>query len=329
MTLIAAFRCEIEGEPGAIICADSQESYGDYRVTVDKIEPRDAHLYDLCFGGAGHIGELIDALGNAIEREVSGWQKPVSEEEARMLLENVVILFNARQVDAWPALPDEKVIHFIVCLREKQSGRIYLWKLAGSTIERLKDHDMIGWGEPLYKYEAKRLYRHVTDATTAMTLGLHLLSFGKATATSIDKPFQVIGVSPTLGMWIEPQEAVEELETKVRGVNETLSRLITLAPDVNATEERFNDAMRLFEQEILGLREHTKSVSVSASASISASPSPGFDEPYTWHPMTSVAAPVYVPEDEANKEGQSAVDNAIDVVSESLCSQEVDEDDED
>ena len=37
VTLIAAFRCEVENEQGAIICADSQESYGDYRVTVEKI----------------------------------------------------------------------------------------------------------------------------------------------------------------------------------------------------------------------------------------------------------------------------------------------------
>lgn len=257
MTLIAAFRCEVEGERGVVICADSQESYGDYRVTVDKIKPTDANLYDLCFGGAGRIGDLIDGLGNAIEREVKAWQIPYSEEEARRLLENEIVLYNSRQVAAYPALEDEKVIHFIVCLREKQSHAIYLWKVAGSTIEPIIHHDLIGWDEPLYKYEAKRLYRNVTDATTAITLGLHLLSFGKATATSIDKPFQVIGISPSLGMWTEPQEVIDTLEAKVASVNETLSRLITLAPNVNATEDRFKEALRLFEQEIRGLREHT------------------------------------------------------------------------
>lgn len=63
MTLIAAFRCDIDGDPGVIVCADSQESRGDYRVTVDKIKPRVVHNYDLVLGGAGEIGPLIDRLG--------------------------------------------------------------------------------------------------------------------------------------------------------------------------------------------------------------------------------------------------------------------------
>jgi len=233
---------------------------------VEKIRPRDANLYDLCFGGAGQIGDLIDALGNAIEREVIRWDKPYSEDEARRLLENEVVLFNSRQVEAYPAHPDDKVIQFIICLRDKTSHAIYLWKVSGSTVEPIKDHDLIGWNEPVYKHEAKRLYQNVTNKITAMTVGLHVLSFGKATATSIDKPFQVIGVSPALGMWEEPQDVVEELEAKVRGVNETLGRLITLAPDVNTNETTFNYALGVFERAMRGLRELVSTYSGHASA---------------------------------------------------------------
>ena len=258
VTLISAFRCQIEGEQGVIICADSQESFGDYRVTVDKIRPRDANLYDLCFGGAGQIGDLIDALGNTIEREVKRWERSYSEEEARALLENEVVLFNSRQVDAYSAVPEDKIIQFIVCLRDKTSRAIYLWKVSGATIEPITGHDLIGWDAPLYKYEAKRLYQNVTDAITAMTVGLHLLVFGKATATSIDKPFQIISISPSRGMKVEQQDAVEKLEAKVKGVNETLSRLIPLAANVNTTEEGLKNALHLFEQEILGLRKEVR-----------------------------------------------------------------------
>lgn len=258
MTLIAAFRCEIENEQGVIICADSQESFGDYRVTVDKIKPREANLYELCFGGAGQIGDLIDGLGNAIEREVKRWQQAYSEEEARTLLENEIILYNDRQVAAYPAIQEDKIIQFIVCIRDRQSHAIYLWKVSGATIEPIQGHDLIGWDAPLYKYEAKRLYQNVTDAATAMTVGLHLLSFGKATATSIDKPFQIISISPSRGMKVEQEDAVEKLEAKVKGVNETLSRLIALAANVNTTEERLENALRLFEQELLGLRKEVR-----------------------------------------------------------------------
>lgn len=318
MTLIAAFRCDIEGEQGVIICADSQESFGEYRMTVEKIWPRETPLYDVCFAGSGHIGDLIDALGNAIEREVGRWDQSYCEEEARRLLENEIVLFNSRQVEAYPALPDEKVIQFIVCLRVQETGAIYLWKVSGSTIEPISDHDLIGWGEPLYKYEMKRLYRNVTDKTTAMTLGLHLLSLGKATARSIDKPFHIIGVSPTLGMWTEPEDVIEELEAKVRGVNETLSRLITLAPDVQATEDRFQDALRLFEQEILGLREHTKSVSASASPSPSISYS---DSLFRFRNPHTVTVEPLVPKDQLQNPNRSALEAAVEIV-ETYCAQE-------
>jgi hypothetical protein len=290
VTLIAAFRCKIENEEGVIICADSQESFGDYRVTVDKIKPRDANLYDLCFGGAGQIGDLIDALGNAIEREIKRWKKAYSEDEARVLLENEILLFNSRQVEAYPAQPEDKVIQFIICLRDKASHAIYLWKVSGSTIEPIVDHDLIGWGEPFYKYEAKRLYRNVTNAPTAIAAGLHLLTFGKGTATSIDKPFRVIGVSPTQGMWFEPEDTIEKLETKVSGVNETVSRLITLAPDVNTSEEAFKKALELFEQEIRGLRKETKHyVLATATGRFNLTG-------YPVHPFTTSVEPVFVPE---------------------------------
>ena len=53
------------------MCADSQETVDHYRVSVDKIKPRDCRNYDLVIGGAGPIGSLLDGQADAIERYVA------------------------------------------------------------------------------------------------------------------------------------------------------------------------------------------------------------------------------------------------------------------
>src|SRR5687768_2856820 len=107
VTLIAAFRCDINGDPGVVVCADSQEVYQDYRVTVDKIEPRNIGAYDLIIGGAGNFGPLIDRLAEAIERDVSTWPAGLDEDSCKERVEVVSIAYHASHVSQHPASDDE------------------------------------------------------------------------------------------------------------------------------------------------------------------------------------------------------------------------------
>jgi hypothetical protein len=66
VTLIAAFRCD----HGIVICADTQETVGQFRVSVDKIAPRIAGEYELVIGGAGNCGGLIDDFTENFTRAV-------------------------------------------------------------------------------------------------------------------------------------------------------------------------------------------------------------------------------------------------------------------
>jgi hypothetical protein len=63
------------------------------------------------------------------------------------------------------------------------------------------------------------------------------LSVGKATATSIDLPFQVIGISQKR-VWIEAQDRIQALQTQISKVNDTLGKLITSIPDVGVSDEK-------------------------------------------------------------------------------------------
>ena len=66
MTLIAAFRCH----EGVVICADSQETIGDWRAPVKKIIHKDVGEYQVAVGGAGDDGALIDVFVQRFIEEV-------------------------------------------------------------------------------------------------------------------------------------------------------------------------------------------------------------------------------------------------------------------
>src|SRR5436190_20142246 len=80
VTLIAAFRCNTYGAPGVVICADSQETVGEYRVSVDKIAPRVLGDYQMVIGGAGNAAGLIDDFIENFSRIVESWPAGLSEQ---------------------------------------------------------------------------------------------------------------------------------------------------------------------------------------------------------------------------------------------------------
>lgn len=187
MTLLAAFQCW----DGAVICADSQETYGDYRVTVDKIRPRNAGNYELVIGGAGNTASLIDGLANAIEQNVSRWPMLVGGEDARFRLERVLIAYHVRQVKYYPAEENEKLLRFIIAIRDKSNFKVSLWKTDGTTVERIKDYALLGWEEALYEEQVKRLYYYNMWAEQAAILGIHLFTVAQ-NSLYIGGPTQVI-----------------------------------------------------------------------------------------------------------------------------------------
>ena len=64
VTLIAAIRYV----DGVVLCADSQETVGDYRVSVDKIKPRDCNHYELVVGGAAGMRGKYAGLSERPQR---------------------------------------------------------------------------------------------------------------------------------------------------------------------------------------------------------------------------------------------------------------------
>jgi ATP-dependent protease HslVU (ClpYQ) peptidase subunit len=253
VTLIAAFRCEIDNEPGVIVCGDSQETCGEYKATVEKIIPRIAGHYDLIIGGAGN-GNIVDSLVNHVERDVRTWEGGIPEDNARQKLAYLLRDHIEEVVQFYPvADSDEKRVDSIICIRDRESGAVYLWRSAGSVVEPVQDFRLVGADIELYQYEVKRLYMPESDVLSTVVLAVHLLSIAKSTSISIEEPFKVIGVGRN-GVWLEPADKIALLIQRVTQVNNMLGKLLRDVPDFTLSEETFSNALQLFLNEVFGLR---------------------------------------------------------------------------
>lgn len=253
MTLIAAFRCQVGEYPGVIICADTQETVGDYRVAVDKIQPGVAGYYDLVIGGAGNVAALIDGLTDAIKRNVQRWDADLDEEAARLRIERVLLTYHARQVAFYPAEADEKRLRFVICIRDKNTGNIHLWKTDGTAIEAVTTYTILGWEEAIYDYEVRRFYRPGLWFPQAVYLGLQLFSTAKATSNYVGGDTQVITASH-YGMDIEEQVVISELEQYAATFNVALAELVRACPDTSIFKPEFQTILANFEKQAERLR---------------------------------------------------------------------------
>src|SRR5215212_4463226 len=120
VTLIAAFRCP----NGVVICADTQETVGQFRVSVDKIAPSVVGEYELVIGGAGNSAGLIDDFTENFARSVARWPAGLSEQDIRLKLRKALLDYHRDEVQHFPAPPDEKRLEFIICIKGKDFERI-------------------------------------------------------------------------------------------------------------------------------------------------------------------------------------------------------------
>lgn len=94
MTMIGALRTY----EGAVLCADTQETRGDYRVTVDKIDKRDANNYEVVIGGAGNVTGLIDGFYEHLLFNIKQWPERITEEDCYLAIAANLTAYNESHV---------------------------------------------------------------------------------------------------------------------------------------------------------------------------------------------------------------------------------------
>ena len=259
VTLIAAFRCR----DGVVLCADEQETVGDIRVAVNKLKPEDAGAnYQLAIAGSGN-SDLIDGFAYKLKLDVAGWDVDADERLVYGYLQSAVQDYHENEVKYYPAdSADDKLNHFLVCIRPNNRSDIFLWELRGTAIVPVADYTLMGVTASIYQHELKRLYpdKEKIDRAQAMTLAVHLFSLAKATSNYIGGQTRIVFVGPD-GMDLRPSEDVAKIEQRIDEINRSLGSIMLEMANLEGSEVRVEKAFKLFREEILGLRrevrEHT------------------------------------------------------------------------
>jgi len=258
VTLIAAFQCD----RAVVICADSQETVGDYHVTVDKIKPQDAGHYQMVIGGAGESGPLIDRFTLDLIRAAQQWPENLTPTDIENRLGALLQVFHLTHVVASSYQSSD--FAFIVCVKGKANQEIGLWELRDTVALPVMSYSLIGWEESLYHHELKWLYRGRPWIGQAVQLGLRLFTMAKATSNYIGGPTQVIVVRDN-GMHVETPADVALLESRIAEFNDALAGLVLACPDVSIHNAGFRELLAVFEDRVIGLREHYTGRSAIAS----------------------------------------------------------------
>jgi hypothetical protein len=271
VTLIAAFRYGI-GTPdsGVVICADSLEQWQSYRAIVKKIEPRSTDKYDIVIGGAGNTGALIDGQVEAIVRSVRRWRMPdISEAEAEIRIGSVLSSYHQNFIVPFQASAEDKHLQFIVCLRSKQSGTFYLWKIDSTVISPIDRYWLIGWHDGIYFYETEWLWRPDLTVSHAALLGIRLLSIAKHNP-NIGEDTRVLAINNAGVTEPYSETDIQALEQRFAELDNQIAGLILGCTDLALPARELIARFRNFENWAFAFRTITLQVHDASHAHFAA-----------------------------------------------------------
>jgi 20S proteasome alpha/beta subunit len=247
VTLIAAFKC---AEDQFVICADSQETAGHYRVARQKIDPFMSGNFQLAIGGSGRNGDLIDAFVKRVETNLANKALKTTE-ELEGFLHRELLDFRNNETSAYPRR--DRSMEFIIAATSQESG-LAVWNTKASRLIPVKEYAVMGWVEPYYEHIVKRLYRPNMPVMQGIFLGLYLMDIASKTSNYVNGPVTLV-VARKTGLWMEPSDNFSKLAERVSLFSSQIDSMLLACPDTSLYTETFKEQLREFGETVLRLRE--------------------------------------------------------------------------
>ena len=110
MTVAAGFVCQY----GIVVCADSQESAGDYKFPVEKLLTRSDAWTEIAIAGSG-IGPLVDMATHRIAHRIMGGLDGYGVIE-EIIREELCKLYET-EFRLYPGTDEEKIIELLLAVK--------------------------------------------------------------------------------------------------------------------------------------------------------------------------------------------------------------------
>jgi hypothetical protein len=237
---------------GFAICADSQETVNEVRVSVQKIIPRKCGNFQLAVGGVGDLGELVDSFVRQLEANVSDSSLSTLKELEKFCNKE---LSDFRKAEA--AIYPRRILRrmeFVIAATALPEKAVQVWRTAASRLIPVEDNALIGWQPELYKQIAGRLYRPNMPLVQGIFFGLHLLTLADDTSTFVGSPFTVI-IARENGLWLDKKHNINNMLSRLSVFSEQFDEVMLAFPDISLNDALFREKLAQFERDILELRE--------------------------------------------------------------------------
>jgi ATP-dependent protease HslVU (ClpYQ) peptidase subunit len=251
VTLIAGFRCT----DGAVMCADSQETVGDYRVSVHKLEPFTAGNFQVGIAGSGNSGDLIDEFVRRIEDNLN--DHPLTTlKQFKDFCQAELLEFSKNEAMTYPA--KQRAMSFLLCARALTGEPDFeMWVTSGRRLRPVARRALVGWDISLYRHIADQFYcspSEILPVSQTILVALRLFALARNTSNTIGGPTTVAIVHKN-GFGIEDPVWIEKLEQRINVFDSQFKRLMVACPDTSVPAEKFQEMVSEFQKSITYLRE--------------------------------------------------------------------------
>ena len=250
MTFIASFRCH----GGIVMCADSQETVGDYKLIVEKLTPVDAGKYTIALGAAG-LGDLADSLLDQVQDWVATWGI-FPTQKLKDKLRHKIYAFHKNEVAVYPEDdPQNKRITAILCLKQRDSTEpAVLLEICGSTVKEAGSFSLIGWDNAILHRIVRRLYKRDLPISRGITLGLHLFALVNDVSAFVGGETRIL-VAHENGIWKENPQYIKESTNRIAVFTTALDQLLFACCDLATSGPDFLGSLEEFKVNALELRK--------------------------------------------------------------------------
>jgi hypothetical protein len=237
---------------GFVICADSQETVGEYRVSRLKLSPRKTGNFDLVIAGSGNDGELIDSLVERLHDNI-GATMLTDFSGLKEFIQHEILDFQRNEAMAYPA--SLRKMRFIIGARKLDSSGSILWRTSASRLREVDTYALIGFEDERYEYAVKNFYA-MGGLTIAqgIFLGLYVMWLAEQTCNSVKAPVSVV-VLQNAGMHHQSQDVVDQLTTRVKLFTAEFEKLFLACPDTGLLHGEFAEKLNAFVDGIILLRK--------------------------------------------------------------------------
>ncbi len=219
VTVAAGFCCY----DGIVMCADSQESAGDYKFPVQKLVAKRSSFSDAIIAGSG-VGPLVDMATERIHRAI--WGGCRDYETAELVIGNVLNGLYEKEFRLYPASDqDDTFIELLIAYKIADRAPI-LFHSAATAIRVVQEYAIIGSGRAV-QYQVQNLYERQTIHESGTTisrgilLAVQLLSVAKSVLSSVGGAGKIAtlhadkGIGEAVGWQVaDAERALRQMDTQ-------------------------------------------------------------------------------------------------------------------